>query len=174
MARVHSAGWTWPAALPESLLGEVEIQEGNLAAAGRTLEHAFAAACQVEDSCFQSLSARGLGLLEAARGNAGAAEAWLKQARMHTIATPDYTWSTAYTLDALCSVAMRHNVYAASHWINDLESLGGRTGMREFVARAYRHRANLGAEGALETAHQLAAEIDNPALHQLLALPAHH
>jgi hypothetical protein len=93
---------------------------------------------------------------------------------MHTIATPDYTWSTAYTLDALCSVAMRHNVYAASHWINDLESLGGRTGMREFVARAYRHRANLGAEGALETARQLAAEIDNPALHQLLALPPRH
>ena len=174
VARVHSAGWTWSAALPESLLGEVEIQEGNLAAAGRTLEHAFATACQVEDSCFQSLSARGLGLLEAARGNAVAAEAWLKQARMHTIATPDYTWSTAYTLDALCSVAMRHNVDAASHWINDLESLGGRTGMREFVARAYRHRANLGAEGALQTARQLAAEIDNPALHQLLALPAHH
>ncbi len=57
---------------------------------------------------------------------------------------------------------------AVSGWVNDLESLAGRTGMREFVARAYVHRAGLGAEGALETARLLAAEIDNPALHQLL------
>ena len=169
VARARSAGWTWSTALPESFLGEVEIQEGNLAAARRTLEHALAMACQVEDACFESLAARGLGLLEEACGNAETAEAWLKQAWMCTITIPDYTWSTAYTLDALCTVAVRHNVDAVSGWVNDLESLGGRTGMREFVARAYLHRASLGAEGALETARLLAAEIDNPALHRLLA-----
>ena len=169
VARARSASWTWSTALPESFLGEVEIQEGNLAAAGPTLEHALAMACQVGDACFESLAARGLGLLEEARGNAETAKAWLKQARMCTITIPDYTWSTAYTLDALCTVAVRHNMDAVSGWVNDLESLAGRTGMREFLARAYLHRASLGAEGALQTASLLAAEIDNPALHRLLA-----
>ena len=171
MACVRSAGWTWSTALPESFLGEAQIQEGNLAAAGQTLEHAHAAACQVGDSCFESLAARGLGLLEEARGNTETAEAWLKQAWTCTITIPDYTWSTAYTLDALCTVAVRHNMHAASSWVSDLKSLGSRTGMREFVARAYLHRAGLGVEGALETARLLAAEIDNPALHRLLAPP---
>lgn len=167
----RSAGWAWSTALPESFLGEVEVQEGNLATAERTLEHALAAACQVEDACFESLAARGLGLLQEARGNAETAEAWLQQAWMCTITNPDYTWTTAYTLDALCALAVRHNRDAAPGLVNDLESLGGRTGMREWVARAFLHQASLGVEGALETARLLAAGIDNPALQRLVGPP---
>jgi DNA-binding SARP family transcriptional activator len=173
MTLVRSQGWVWVSALPEAFLGEIEIREGNLAAAGRALEHAFAMACQVGDPCFESLSARGLGLLEAARGDVDAAVARLKQARMRLVTIPDYTWSTAYALDALCSVAVEHEMEAAANWASDLESLGGRTGMREFVARAYLHRARLGDEGALEAAKLIATEIDNPALHELLTSPIH-
>ena len=169
----RSASWIWATALPESLLGEVEIREGNLGAAGPALEHAFAMACQVGDPCFESLSMRGLGLLEAARSDVEAAVALLKEARMRVVTTPDYTWSMAYALDALCSVTVAHEVEGAADWINDLESLGGRTGMREFVARAYLHRARLGDGGALEAAKLIAAEIHNPALDELLTSPVH-
>jgi DNA-binding SARP family transcriptional activator len=173
MALLHSGGWTWATALPESFLGELEIRDGNLEAAGRALEHAFAMACQVGDPCFESLSVRGLGLLEAARGEVDSAVARLKEARVRLVTAPDYTWSMAYALDALCWVAVEHGVEGAASWIHDLESLGGRTGMREFVARAYLHQAGLGDGSALEAAKVMAAEIDNPAIHELLAAPTH-
>lgn len=169
----RSERWIWVTPLPEAFLGEVEIREGNLEAAGRALEHSFAMACQVGDPCFESLSARSIGLLEAARGDAEAAVARLKEARMRLLTTPDYTWSMAYALDALCSVAVRHGAEGASLWIHDLESLGARTGMREFVARAYLHQARLGDDSAIEAAKLMAAEIDNPALHELLTPPTH-
>jgi hypothetical protein len=44
--------------------------------------------------------------------------------------------------------------------------------MREFVARAQLHRATLGVPGALLAAQIEAAEIDNPALQQMVAEPA--
>lgn len=169
MSLCRSQGWIWGAALPESFLGEVELLEGNLEAAGRTLEHAFAMACRVADQCFESLAVRGLSLLAARRGNLGAAVARLEDARMRLSAAPDYTWSMAYLLDALCAMAVQGEVDAAAGWINDLESLGGRTGMRELVARAYYHRARLGDASALAAGRLIAAEIDNPHLHSLLA-----
>jgi hypothetical protein len=167
LALSRSTGWTWSTALPESFLGEVEIHEGNLQTAGSTLEHALAIACQVGDTCFESLSLRALGLLEAAHGNREQALTRLDQARMCQVTTPDYTWSLAYTLDALCTVAVDHDLDAAA-WINDLESIGGRTGMREFVARAYLHRAHHGDTAAIHTARLMSADIDNPRLHGLL------
>jgi DNA-binding SARP family transcriptional activator len=171
MTLLQSQGWTWATALPGAFLGEVEIRQGKLEAAGRALEHAFAMACQVGDPCFESLSVRGLGLLDAARGKVESAVVRLKEARMRLVTTPDYTWSMAYGLDALCSVAVEHEIEGAANWINDLESLGGRTGMRDFVARAYLHRARLGDRRALDAAKIMAVEIDNPAIHELLDSP---
>jgi hypothetical protein len=40
--------------------------------------------------------------------------------------------------------------------------------MRELVLRATVYRANLGEPGAIEAAHSLVAQIDNPALAKLL------
>jgi hypothetical protein len=158
--------------LPESFLGEVEMLQGNMEAAGHALEHAFAMACRVGDVCFESLAARGLSLLEARRGEMDAAVQRLENARIQVFAAPDYTWSMAYVLDALCSTAVERRIEAAAGWINDLELLGGHTGMREFVARAYLHRTQLGDENALEAARLIATEIDNPHLHALLVSPS--
>jgi tetratricopeptide (TPR) repeat protein len=167
----RSQGWLWITALPESFLGEVEMLQGNMEAAGHTLEHAFAMACQVGDVCFESLAARALGLLEARRGDMDAAVQRLENTRIQVFAAPDYTWSMAYVLDALCATAVEARTGPAAGWINDLESLGGHTGMREFVARAYLHRTQHGDENALEAARLIATEIDNPHLHALLASP---
>jgi hypothetical protein len=52
-------------------------------------------------------------------------------------------------------------------WIDDLEALATRTGMRELVARAYAHRGRLGDRVAADAARVLAAEVDNPALRRL-------
>jgi hypothetical protein len=52
----------------------------------------------------------------------------------------------------------------------DLEALASRTMMREFLARAYLHRFELGESDALEAAEMVAADLDNPALERMLAL----
>ncbi len=53
-------------------------------------------------------------------------------------------------------------------WTNDLERLAAATGMREFVARAYLHRARLGDASAIDAARVLAEDIDNRLLHDLV------
>lgn len=127
-------------ALPESFLGEVELLEENLDAAERALEHALAMACRLGDLCFEALATRALSLLQVRRGEPDLAVSRLQQARANAFANPDYIWSTSYVLDALCQVASECAAEAAGHWIGELESLGGQTGMREFVAHAYLRR----------------------------------
>jgi hypothetical protein len=48
-----------------------------------------------------------------------------------------------------------------------LEAVTARRGIRELLFRATVYRARLGDPRALELARSLAAQIDNPALHQL-------
>jgi hypothetical protein len=70
----------------------------------------------------------------------------------------------AYSLDAVCAtaVAIRHE--DAGRYLNELESLAGRAGMREMAVRAYLHRRDLGEGAAIEAARALATPIDNPHL----------
>jgi hypothetical protein len=72
-----------------------------------------------------------------------------------------------YCLDALCALAVKHRHEGAAKWIDDLEALATRTGMRELIARAYAYRGQLGDRVAAESARILAAEVDNPALRVL-------
>ena len=44
--------------------------------------------------------------------------------------------------------------------------------MREFLARAYLYRAELGDGEELRAAELIAAEVDNPALHERLTIAA--
>jgi hypothetical protein len=55
-----------------------------------------------------------------------------------------------------------------------LNELAARARMRELAVRGHLHEARLGVEGALEAAVALGAEIDNPALDELVrsAVPA--
>jgi hypothetical protein len=76
-------------------------------------------------------------------------------------------WIEAYGLDALCAVAVRHRAAAAPRWIDQLEAITARRGIRELLLRATVYRARLGEPGALDAARLLAGQIDNPALDQL-------
>jgi DNA-binding SARP family transcriptional activator len=161
--------WTPFIPLPESLLADVALLEGRVDEAAEAYEHAFALGCQVGDPCWEGLGARGLGLVAAARGQFQTASERLQEARTRCVRLPDaYLWIEAYSIDALCSVGVAQGAPESIAWIEDLESLAARTGMREFVARAYLHRRDLGDNDALEGARLLAAEIDNPSLHRLI------
>ena len=104
------------------------------------------------------MAARGIGLVAAGRGRPQKALEWLREARRRCARLPDaYLWVEAYTLDALCSIAVAHDVQAAPAWVEELAQLAGRTGMREMLARAYGHRAQLGDASSLTAARLLAA-----------------
>ncbi|PVG83252.1 SARP family transcriptional regulator [Nocardioides gansuensis] len=161
----RSVGWTAFVPLPESLLAEVDLLEGDLHAASGAFEHAHAMAVQLDDPCWEGMAGRGLGLVAAARGDISEGMDRLADARTRCVRVPDaYLWIEGYCLDALCGLAVAHDPRQASQHIDDLEALAARTGMRELVARAYAHRGRLGDQAAAEAAQVLAAEVDNPAL----------
>jgi hypothetical protein len=53
-------------------------------------------------------------------------------------------------------------------WIDELEAIAARRGIKELVLRAAVYRARIGESGADSVVRSLAAEIDNPALDALL------
>ena len=168
-ALVTALQWIGFQAMAESTLGEVELREGNPEAAHAMLEHAFGIGLRLQDACYECAAQRGLGLVEQHRGNVGAAIDALNDARMRLVERPDYFFLQAQALESLCALAAEHGDARTARWVADLEAMTARTGMRELLARAYLHKARLGEEGAYEAAGALAAEIDNPALHEELA-----
>jgi DNA-binding SARP family transcriptional activator len=154
---------------PESFRGELDLVRGDVASAEERFEHAFAIGCQVGDPCWESIALRGLGLAAAARGDVSRALELLVDAPRLCRRLPDtYLWIEAYGLDALCDVAVEHHAEATLRWIDALEAIAARRGIRELVLRATVYRARLGEPGALDVARMLAAQIDNPALGRLL------
>jgi hypothetical protein len=149
-----------------SLLAEVSLQTGAIETAGQDYERAYALSCQLGDPCWESIGARGLGLVSSARGDWAVALEKLEEAPRLCRRFPDsYLWVEAYALDALCEAAIEVGAPGAPQWIQELETMAARTGMRELLVRAMLHRARLGASDALEVAATLMADIDNPALH---------
>ncbi|MGH3020667.1 MAG: SARP family transcriptional regulator, partial [Gaiellaceae bacterium] len=154
---------------PQSFRAELDLLDGDVDAAEERFEHAFALGCQVGDPCWESVAARGLGLVAAARGDAARALELLVDAPKLCRRLPDtYLWIEAYGLDALCSLALEQGAEAGGRWIDELEAIAARHGMRELLARATIYRARLGEPGALDAARSLAAQIDNPVLDELL------
>ena len=93
---------------PETLRAEVEMRAGDVDGAAERLEHAFSMACQVEDPCWEGVSARAIGLLEAGRGRPDEARRWLAEAVTRCTRVPDrYVWAHGYVLDARAAVAVR-------------------------------------------------------------------
>jgi DNA-binding SARP family transcriptional activator len=154
---------------PESFRAEIDLFTGDLDTAEKRFEHAFAVGCQVGDPCWESIATRGLGLVAAARGEIPQALELLVEAPKLCRRLPDtYLWIEAYSLDALCAVAVAHGAESTVHWIDELEAITARRGMQELLLRATAYRARLGEPGALDAARSLAAQIDNPALETLL------
>lgn len=165
---VRAEGWTWLSPWTTAYLGELELIENNLQKASELFEHAFAMAVQIGDPCLQCKAEAGYGSVQAVNGNIDAAVKHLEAARMRLIATPDHTWTMVYALDALCEVGITHRLPQTERWVNDLETVAARSGMRELLARSYMHRFRLGHYPALETARLLSSEIDNPYLNALI------
>jgi DNA-binding SARP family transcriptional activator len=155
---------------PESFRAEIDLVQGDVEAADRAFEHAFALGCEVGDPCWESIAARGRGLVAVERGDVEQGLELLEEAPRLCRRLPDtYLWIEAYSLDALCRAAVEHDRDSAGRWIDELEAIAARRGLRELLARAYVHRARLGEPGALESARTLAAQVDNPALAALVA-----
>jgi DNA-binding SARP family transcriptional activator len=168
---VRAEAWTAFLPWPEALNAEIELLGGKLDRASEGFDHAFALACQIDDPCWQGVAGRGAGLIEVVRASSARGIERLQDARSRCSGLPDsYQWVVAYVLDAMCATAVREEHPAALAWTNDLERLAATTGMREFVSRAYLHRAGLGDAGALEAARVLAEDIDNPLLHELVSV----
>ena len=172
LARARSNNWTAFAPWPEALRADVDLATGATDTAVRRYEHAFALACQLGDPCWEGIAARGIGRAAAARDEIDKALEWLMEARTRCVRLPDaWLWIEAYTLDALCSLAVEHRLPAAAAWIEALAALAARTGMRHFAATANVYRGRLGDDAALTAARLQAAEIENPALSTMLREP---
>lgn len=124
---------------PESLRAHVDLEQGDLDAAQEGLEHAFALGCHIGDPCWEGIAARGLGLVEAARGHVERAAATLRDARARCTRLPDgYLWLDAWILDALSGLSVANGLASAEASVEEFDRLAARSGMREQVVRASR------------------------------------
>ncbi|WP_162605915.1 AfsR/SARP family transcriptional regulator [Jiangella aurantiaca] len=165
----------WMAFLPwpKALRAEVDLRNGELAAAADAFEQSWVLGCQVGDPCWEAMAARGLGLLSAGRGDHRAAAEWLGEATVRCNRVTDrYHWMQGHILDtAIDSALDRGDEGRARPLVATLGALAARGDMRELVVRAQVHRHRLGDGGALATARVLAADVDNPALLALIDDP---
>lgn len=164
LALARDASWAAFVPFPLSLLAEVHLLSGEIDTAGDTYEHAFAMSRQLGDPCWESLGARGLGLVAAARSDPAAVLRLQEAPRLCRRFPDSYLWVEAYALEALCQVAVKNHAPGAAAMIGELESMAARTGMRELLVRALLHRVDLGGPEGLEVAESLVVHIDNPAL----------
>ncbi len=167
---VHQQRWMAFLPWPQTLRAQLDLDAGDTEGAADGLEQAWALACQLDDPCWESVAARGLGLLNAERGDRVAATGWLSEAAVRCNRVPDrYQWVRGYVLDAVITIALDdHADDRARPLVETLASLAARCDMGELVVRAHLHRCRLGDETALASARLLGAHIDNPALAQLL------
>lgn len=166
----RSSGWTAFVPFPMSLQAEVTLLSGQVDGADEAFDHAYALSCQLGDPCWESLGARGLGLVSAEREDFDSALARLDEAPRLCRRFPDsYLWVEAYGFEALCRLLVATQAPIAPAVIAELENMASRTGMRELLARAMLHRAALGERQALDVARALASSISNPALHATVA-----
>jgi tetratricopeptide (TPR) repeat protein len=163
----------WVAFLPfpQTMQAELELSRGDLTAAADHLERAWMLALQVDDPCWEGLTARALGLMHAVSGDHTAANGWLAEAATRAIRVPDrYQWVHAHVLDAMVATALdRDDVERARPWAMTLSALAARCELKELVVRAHLHRGRMGDPAAAASAAALAKDIDNPALATLVA-----
>lgn len=155
---------------PQAFLAEAHLGRQDTEAAAEILEQAFARACQIGDPCWEGVTARGLALVAAAANDIDRAFRLLDDARSRCNRLDDtYMWLDAYILDSQCQLGLINNHPRTEQWIATMSELAARTGMMEMTVRALLHRSHLGEESAATLASVIGAEIDSPALQDLLA-----
>ena len=163
-------GWTSMLPWPRALLADVQLRRSDLDAAGANFEHAFTMGRQLGDPCWESIGARGLGLVAISRGEVEAGVRLLEQAPSMCRRLPDsYLWIEAYGTEAMCAVAVDQHLPVAGRWIAELETLSAGAGYLELGVLALYYRARLGEPGAAQAARAAADQIDNPALRRRIA-----
>ncbi|MEJ8856760.1 BTAD domain-containing putative transcriptional regulator [Variovorax robiniae] len=157
--------WTAFVPWPQSLRAEIDLMNGDVDAAADRLEHAFALGCQLGDPCWEGIAGRGRGRVAIARGETERAVEILTDAIARSVRLPDaYLWGKGYALDVLCALAVDLGLPQAAGWIEEMQRLAARSGMRELTMRAHLHRAALGDHASGSAAALLAEEIGNPVL----------
>ena len=130
------------------------------------LEHAFTLGCSVNDACWEAYSARGLGLLAAARGDLDGRSRYLDDALRRCARERDtHRWIRAYVARrALRGRDRGRRPAGRVPGRRDLAAFAGSGGMAEFSVRAYLYRAELGEPGARDAARALIVGVENPRL----------
>jgi DNA-binding SARP family transcriptional activator len=166
---VGSERWTAFRPWPESLRAEISLKTQGPGGALERADGAFRLACRLGDPCWEAAAARVVALAHAADGDAQATQEWLRQARSRVTRVADpYEWMHGRVLDASAALAADDDDAECARIVAALSDLADRTGMRELAVRAHLHQARLGVAGAIDAARLLGAEIDNPALAELL------
>jgi DNA-binding SARP family transcriptional activator len=165
--------WTAFLPWPQSLRAEVDMRNGNMEAAAERFEHAFALGCQLGDPCWEGIAGRGRGCIAMSHGDSTGAIEILLDAITRSTRLPDgYLWAKAYALEALCGLAVAERLPEATIWIDELQTVAARSGMRELTVRALMHRASLGDLSSAQAAQLLVGEIDNPPLSSMVGASA--
>jgi len=108
------------------------------------------------------MSARGLALVAEAAGDTSHAFTLLSDARARASRLADpYLWLDGCILDAQCELGRRHAHPDTQAWIDAMQNLASRTGMKDLALRSLRHGAALGNQGDAAAAAILAAEIQH-------------
>lgn len=154
---------------PQALRGQVELERRHVREASMHLRQAFARACQIGDPCWEGMAARGLALCCAADGDPTGAFELLAEARGRGKRFADpYEWLDGYIIDAQCALGRRFGHPDTGQWVEALQALAERTGMKDLLARALVHRSAGGDEAAAAAARLIAADVDSPALTTLV------
>lgn len=164
---VEQVGWLSFLPYPVAWLGEVALLEARLDLAADRFSQAHALALEVADPCWESLAARGLGVVAMLRGEDEEAARWLKDAPLACRRFTDtYVWLEAYAWGAQAEHAVRAG--RGTRAVDALEKISASHGMRDLQAWAAVLRARAGVPGAVEVARSLVRAVDNPALRQRL------
>jgi DNA-binding SARP family transcriptional activator len=165
-----SSGWLSFVPYPRTWLAEVALRRGRVAEADELLVSAHTLALEVGDPCWESLAARGLGLVAAVRGDDDTAARLLHDAPAACHRWTDaYLWLEAYGLAAQAGHALEHGRPRALELIEDLDRVASAHGLRELQAEAALLRLAAGRPGALDAARSAVAAVDNPVLAARLA-----
>ena len=115
--------WTAFAPWIQALLAEVELADGDLAAAGERLERAYAASTAIGDHCWISMNARGLARVNAGAGDFPAALDWIREALRPQAW---YLWVRGYSLRAAVEIAGAAEAEEAPAWERELAVVSAR------------------------------------------------